>query len=46
MQGRDKDENNEEDSWAVIELGAYYFDEEKHKSKGETVFLAGVEQPE
>ena len=42
MQGREKEENNEEPDWAVIELGAYYFDEERHNYEGLTVSLQGV----
>jgi len=44
MQGREKDEDNEEPDWAIIELGAYYFDEEKHNYEGLTVSLMGIKQ--
>ena len=43
MQGREKEEDNEEPDWSVIELGAYYFDEERHSDKGLTVSLQGVQ---
>jgi hypothetical protein len=42
MKGREKEEDNEEPNWAIIELGAYYFDEEKHNYEGLTVSLQGV----
>jgi hypothetical protein len=42
MQGREKNENNEEPDWSIIELGAYYFDEEKHNYEGLTVSSQGT----
>lgn len=42
MKTREKGE--EEPSWAVIELGSYYFDSEKYSAKGMTVSLQGINQ--